>query len=195
MALQKFSPVEFKVDIEGISPLVLHRFSEKARKQMRDKKLGITGRTRNREACDPEAEMNDARYLVDGVDHIPAMALKNAIIGAAHRDIGIMKTDVRKSLFLVVDGMHPDNTPVIVLQAGEPRNFEAPVTVGQSKDLRWRPMWEKWAVSVKMIIATEGLPLDTLTELIQRAGFGVGVGEWRPEKGGDFGRFQIPGDR
>ena len=195
MALQQFAPVEFKVDIEGISPLVLHRFSEKARKQMRDKKLGVTGRTRNREAADPEAEMNAARYLVGDVDYIPATALKNAIIGAAHKDIGVTKVDVRKSLFIKADAMHPDGIPLIVLQAGEPRNFEAPVTVGQSKDLRWRPMWEKWGVSVKMIVATEGLPLDTLTELNQRAGFGVGIGEWRPEKGGDFGRFQIPGDR
>jgi hypothetical protein len=30
--------------------------------------------------------------------------------------------------------------------------------------------------------------------MIERAGFGVGIGEWRPEKDGDYGRFRVDRD-
>ena len=32
---------------------------------------------------------------------------------------------------------------------------------------------------------------EQIAMLISNAGFSVGVGEWRPEKGGDFGTFAI----
>jgi len=31
----------------------------------------------------------------------------------------------------------------------------------------------------------------TCCTLIDRAGLSVGIGEWRPEKGGEYGRFKI----
>jgi hypothetical protein len=35
------------------------------------------------------------------------------------------------------------------------------------------------------------LQRDDVLALVDRAGFGVGICEWRPEKGGEFGRFEI----
>lgn len=33
--------------------------------------------------------------------------------------------------------------------------------------------------------------IEDLLSLIDRAGLSVGIGEWRPEKGGEYGRFKI----
>ena len=38
---------------------------------------------------------------------------------------------------------------------------------------------------------TDDIPVESLINLINRAGFGVGIQEMRPEKGGTYGRFKI----
>jgi hypothetical protein len=116
------------------------------------------------------------------------MAIKGAIINAAHKDIGIEKTLVRKSLFLVC----ADSRMVLEMDCDEPVIKEDPVRVGQgSADLRYRPYFYRWAVDLTFEIDAGLLQVEDLLNLIDRAGFGVGVGEWRPEKGGEFGRFQV----
>jgi hypothetical protein len=58
-------------------------------------------------------------------------------------------------------------------------------------DLRYRPEFRDWAVRITMTFDSEMLRVDDIMSLVNRAGFGAGIGEWRPEKGGDYGRFEI----
>jgi hypothetical protein len=60
-----------------------------------------------------------------------------------------------------------------------------------STDIRYRPQFDAWAVKIEATIDADVLSPDVLANLVQRAGFGCGIGEWRPEKGGDFGRFEL----
>ena len=46
-------------------------------------------------------------------------------------------------------------------------------------------------MDLEIEIAAELMRVEDLVALIERAGFGVGIGEWRPEKGGEYGRFAI----
>ena len=39
------------------------------------------------------------------------------------------------------------------------------------------------------------LTRDSMLSLIEAGGLGIGVGEWRPEKGGDYGTYAIDVDR
>jgi hypothetical protein len=63
-----------------------------------------------------------------------------------------------------------------------------------STDLRYRPQFDDWSVKITAQVDADILSADILANLVKRAGFGVGIGEWRPEKGGDFGRFEIDQD-
>jgi len=66
------------------------------------------------------------------------------------------------------------------------------VRVGANQtDLRYRPMFSDWSVRVVVVIDREIMNEQDLVNLVNRAGFSVGVGEWPPEKGGEFGRFAI----
>ena len=175
------------VTIEGLSPLIQHQWSEKAKKMMRDKKSGV--KTKDREPCNPEQEFKDATYKTEaGKYGIPVDALKASIIGAAHKDTGIEKTLVRKSLFIRCD----DANRVLAMECDDPIMREDNVRVGgKSADLRYRPEFRRWAVVFQVDIDATMLTPEVVYNLINRAGFGVGICEWRPEKGGEYGRFQV----
>lgn len=173
--------------IVGTSPLIVHAWSEKAKEMMRQKHGGK--KTKNRDVRDPQAEMEEACYRTsDGRLGISGMALKSSIVTAAHRDIGIERTLVRKAMFLRCD----DPNKIVPLIADTPTLREDMVRVGiGSADLRYRPMWSEWAVESEWHIDADLLTTEDVLTLVDRAGFGVGIGEWRPEKGGEFGRFEV----
>lgn len=177
----------FTVRIVGKSPLIQHAWSEKAKGMMRDKHAGK--KSKNRDVRDPEQEGKEAAYYTeDGKYGVPAMAIKAAIIAAAHKDIGIEKTLVKKALFIYPSAPNP----IIEMECDEPEIREDNVRVGKgSADLRYRPYFDKWAVEMSWEVDVELLQMKDFMTLVDRAGFGVGIGEWRPEKGGEFGRFAI----
>ena len=147
-------------------------------------------KTRSRDKRVPEQEFEEATYrTAKGECGIPLLAIKSAIIGAAHKDIGIEKTLVKKALFI------PSDDPLGVLPIKYKHRVmrEDPVRVGQgSADLRYRPEFSKgWTCEITAEVDTELLQVDDLINLVDRAGFGVGIGEWRPEKEGEFGRFRV----
>lgn len=176
-----------KLTIEGTSPLIQHKWSEKALRQMREKGLGK--KTKTREPRDAEKEAKDAAYLTaDGKPGLPLLAVKSAIIAAAHKDIGIEKTLVRKGLFIRGN----DETMIIPMKCDKPKIREDCVTVGMgSADLRYRPQFDKWSAELNIEYDADLLQPQDIVNLVDRAGFGVGIGEWRPEKGGEMGRFRV----
>ena len=60
-----------------------------------------------------------------------------------------------------------------------------------STDLRYRPYFYDWSCEISFEIDSELLTVGDLTALVDRAGFGVGILEMRPECGKDFGRFRV----
>ena len=189
ISLKAINQQEATFTIIGTSPMVQHQWSAKAKKMIRDKKTGLSGKTRNRDICDPEKEMQDATYLTDDGEYsIPAMAFKTALITAAHKDIGIEKTMVRKSVFIKCN----DSNGNLPIDCEPPILREDMVRVGTgSADLRWRPEFKNWSCEITVIVDADNMPLESLINLVNRAGFGVGLCEMRPEKGKDFGRFEV----
>jgi len=187
--LQPIKRVYVTLKINSTATMVQHQWSAKAKEAIRLKHAGK--KTKNREIRDPEQEGKDATYLTqDGEFSIPAKALKSAIISAAHKDIGIEKTLVRKHLFVMCDD--PSGNLAMGAECAPPVIREDHVRVGPgSMDLRYRPYFYKWSVIFTIEMDASGLQLEDLTTLVDRAGFGVGIGEMRPEKGGDCGRFRI----
>jgi len=191
MAELKLKPINkavMKFRIEGTSPLITHAWDEKAKEMMRSKQQDGK-KSKGRDKRDPNAECMAAAYRTDdGKYGVPGLALKTAIITAAHKDIGIEKTLVRKALFLRT----ADTNKVLAMDCGEPVMREDMVRVGMgSADLRYRPMWTEWAVDVEFEVDMDLLQEGDVIALVNRAGFGVGICEWRPEKNGEFGRFEI----
>ena len=186
VSLRPISESEITLAVKSVTPMIQHQWSEKAAKMMRDKHAGK--KTKTREVRDPQEEFEAATYRkADGQYAIPAMAFKASLIGAAHKDMGIEKTLVRKALFIKAD-----NDLLIPIECDAPIMREDIVRVGAgAADLRYRPEFSWWRTSVTFIFDSELLKPDDIINLINRAGFSVGICEWRPEKAGEFGRFTV----
>lgn len=180
------------VSIRSTSPIIMHKWSEKAKLMIREKQQKGK-KTKDRELRDPEAEAQSCLHLtsIDEVG-IPAVAIKAAMINVAHKDLGIEKTLVRKSLFIKCE----DPSGVIPFsEATDPHIREDVCRIGMgSTDLRYRPQIDKWKADLSFEIDAELLQVSDLLVLLERAGFGAGLLEWRPEKGGEFGRFELDTD-
>jgi hypothetical protein len=54
-----------------------------------------------------------------------------------------------------------------------------------------RPRFDEWAVKADLELDEGLLSVGMARNLIERAGSRVGLGDFRPERGGPFGRFQL----
>lgn len=190
--ISQISAETLLVPIIGTSPLIVHRFSEKAKRQMLD---AMQGRKSPKEAKDPEAEYQAAFYRFgDGGFGLPTIAFKSATVGGARFYAGITMTALKQFLFfrgeVGVDGQQLSRIE------GEPRLREDVVRVNRGgTDLRYRPEFPEWRTELKVIYVKSALTRNSVLSLIDAGGLGVGVAEWRPEKGGDFGTYRIDPDR
>lgn len=187
VSLKPLNIQQIQITIRGISPLIQHQWAEKSLREMREKHAGK--KTKNRDVRDPEQEGVDAMYKTDdGKPGLPLLAIKAAMINAAHKDIGIEKTLVRKSIFIQGGGANR----VLPMECSDPVIKEDYVRVGMgSTDLRYRPYFDEWQCVLDIEYDADLMRPNDIVNLINRAGFGVGICEWRPEKGGDFGRFEV----
>jgi hypothetical protein len=180
------------VPIVGTSPLIVHRFSEKAKRQMLD---AMQGRKTPKQAKDPDAEYQAAFYRTnDGGFGLPVIAFKASTIGGARFFAGVTMTLLRQVLFfrgkVGVDGQQ------LAIIDGEPKMREDVVRVGNGgTDLRYRPEFPEWKTELQVTYVTSQLTRASVLSLIDAGGMGVGVGEWRPEKKGDMGTYMLDPDR
>lgn len=181
------------VPIIGTTPLLMHRFSEKAKRALLD---NMQGRKTPKEPKDPDAEYEGAFYrLADGTPGFPALAFKSATVGGV-RFYGkqITMTATKQYLFFVGE-VGSDGRGLVRID-GEPRMREDVVTVGRGgTDLRYRPEFREWSTVLRITYVTSALTRTSVLSLVDAGGMGVGVGEWRPERNGDFGTYRVDPDR
>ncbi len=190
--ISRIDAEHLRVPIVGVTPLIVHKFSEKAKRQMLD---NMQGRKSPKEPKNPQAEYEAAFYrLKDGAPAFPSIAFKASVVGAARFFSGITMTALKQFVFF--RGEIGDDGRSMVRIEGEPKMREDVVTVGRGgSDLRYRPEFGEWRTVLDVVYVTSALTRNSVLSLIDAGGMGVGVGEWRPEKDGDFGTFKIDTDR
>jgi hypothetical protein len=171
------------IRVRGMTPYIAHNFSEKAKKMIRDKKEQRA--QAKREPCNPSAEYEAAKYKdADGDDAIPTLAFKCAIVDAASFIEGVTKVQIRGALFI--------RGEYVKIHCKDESMREDVVRVGMgSADLRYRPIYQDWHVDLPVQFDSDVISPEQVHHLIQRAGFAIGVGEWRPQKDGQYGRFEL----
>jgi hypothetical protein len=196
----EIQPPNFKaitLRIEGSAPLMLHKFSEKMRKQIEEKQTAESKTTKKRAPKDYEAEYNGARYLDQkGRDGLPCGAIRAAMIASCRFVDGLPMTKAKGAFFIVAQGHDAtDGTPLVLIQ-GKPKHDTRPVRLESGvADLRNRPRYDDWACDLTIQYDADLLSANDVANLLSRAGAQVGVGELRPQGpnsyGGDFGTWHV----
>jgi hypothetical protein len=200
ITIDKIDTETLMIPIVGTSPLIVHNFSEKSKRQMLEAQQG---KKSVKQIRDPEAEYEAAFYRLtreDGSEGFgfPVTAFKAATIGAA-RFYGksVKMTELRQFLFFR-GILSPSDPQQLVEILGEPRMREDVVRLSgpsRSADLRYRPEFWPWSASLEVTYVKTSLSRDSVLSLVDAGGLGVGVGEWRPEKRGEFGTYKIDVDK
>tara|TARA_R110002020_G_scaffold110945_6_gene256256 strand:+ start:4117 stop:4743 length:627 start_codon:yes stop_codon:yes gene_type:complete len=181
------------LDIKGLTGLICHNFSEKARKQIADDQSKSAKKPRG--ARDPDSEYEASFYhLSDGTYGFPCSGFKKAAIRASKMVDGISMTDARQMFFVLPDDRDTTGIDCVRISGTASKRTDVVRLKNGSADLRYRPELLNWSATLRITYDNGLISPDQIASLFYRAGYSVGVGDWRPERDGDFGRFTIVTD-
>lgn len=165
------------------APLIMHAFDQKAVEEMLAKQIGkpIEQEPKVPAECIERATMRNER---GEVCLLPVMFKKSMLTGAAGLQM-FRGLKLRSQLW--IKGMSiPISWDDMV-----PRMDMVKVGPWHSRvaDVRFRPQFN--GARCTIVVETPAkMGTDTLLELVKRGGK-IGVGDWRPEKGGSFGTYEL----
>lgn len=207
-AVVTIKPLDIKmvpIKIVGDTPLIVHAWSEKAKKMMLDAQMKTT-KTKAKEARNPIDEFINSMYWLTDVPEstedafvkavkkgakwgFPVGAIKQSANSAAYR-LGWVKNqmELRGAYFLKTE--YGDMARI---EGDAPVMREDMVRIGMgSADLRYRAEYKNWHMDMILQYNASGnLTIEQIINCINAGGYSVGVGEWRPERDGDNGRFHV----
>lgn len=179
---------ELIVDIVGRTPLLIKRFDEKTQQGIEEAQQGVA--KRKKEPRQPAEECERARIKDEkGRDCIRAIWLKKGM-AAMGGYFGIPRGNVEQGVYVVGDLLP------IQFHGKKPIMNTSRVRVGVGSmaktSVAYRPEFRGWVVKgVRIGYDASVLTPHQVISLLQHAGGKNGIGEWRPQKGGDFGRFDV----
>jgi hypothetical protein len=197
---------KIQLTIVGTSPLVVHAWSDKARKIMLDKQRGFASKGKAHKL--PVEDFKASLYrLPDNQGFgIPATALKSSAVTAAN-DVELKKTEMRRAFHVVGDLVKIDAPPITEPLTAEDIEYAPEITFEHAQgasmrsdmvrlalstaDIRFRAQFPKWSITFLVEYNSRVISKSQLVNLFNVAGFGVGLCEFRPEKGGSWGRFEV----
>lgn len=202
-------PIEMNVveiTIKGDTPLIMHAWSEKAKRMMLEAQTG-KAKGKKKELRNPvEDFINSMYWLTEAPTEyteeafekaiengarfgFPVTAFKQAAISAAYRMKWVKdKMGLRGAFFI-----ESDCDDMIEIKSDTPIMREDMVKIGMgTADLRYRGEFRNWSAKFRVKYNINGeFSLENILNIINAGGQVCGVGEWRPERDGQFGMYHV----
>lgn len=194
------------VRIVGDTPLIMHRWSVKAKREILDKEMGKAKKAREVKrpindfcrsmywmANEPDESATDDEIMEavpDGRFGFPVTAIKQAAISAAFRS-GMSKDKVSLQGAFFINGEGDEQLAEV--KGDKPHIREDMVRVGMgAADIRYRGEFDNWYMDLTLRYNKNGqYSLEQILNILNIGGFCCGIGEWRPEKSGQNGMYHI----
>jgi hypothetical protein len=150
----------------------------------------------------PEEEAKSKLYLdSDGNPVFPVVSPRNSMVQSAKTQRMKIGKQSAASVMLAAFLIPEEFIPILNAKTGKPATNDDWVidtrtaVVGKARVWRSRPKFEHWMMDVPFMVDTSlvlGCDLiDAGLQLLEAAGTFVGIGDFRPHKGGMFGRFSV----
>ena len=214
--IMEIKPIDMKiveVTIVGDTPLIMHAWSEKAKRMMLEAQQGKS-KGKKKEAKNPVDDFIQSLYWISGKPELsdnaseeeceiafenaikngasfgfPVSAIKQAAISAAFR----MGWSKDKASLRGVFFIESDYNDMVLIKSDKPIMREDMVRIGMgTADLRYRGELRNWSATFRIKYNANGkYSLENIINIINAGGVVCGIGEWRPEKDGQFGTYHI----
>lgn len=199
--------------IVGDTPLIVHAWSEKAKRMMLEAQQGKS-KGKKKPVKNPVDDFIQAAYWLsekpqyadDASDEecvaafeqainngarfgFPVTAFKQAAMSAAYR-LGWVKNQMGLRGAFFIDS---DINGMVEIKSDVPVMREDMVKVGMgTADIRYRPQFNNWYADITVSYnASSDFSLEAIINALNAGGYVCGVGEWRPEKDGTNGMFHV----
>ncbi len=200
------STVTVNFTLEGRTPMLMDRFTEKARDALLKKSTSV----HKGEPPSPREAATEALYLDDDNRPVwPSHCMLMGIMAAGkYHKIGTSKVTTRDTS-LVPAAVHITQfeCPVLTKNGGpdwghfsalDPQHTIWEVDESKAKNrkldvpvIKFRPRFDQWRLSIELELDTEILSLDLMRRIVDDFGSKIGVGSWRPECKGQYGRARV----
>jgi len=188
--IQPIKVADFKMKIGGISPLLMNKFSDAAKQGLLDKQAGKSSerKKRTKEAIEREIEAKIHR-MPNGAVGFPAAGFKKAMVEAATgKLLDGMNGKLAKGSFFIIGNLVP-------VKYKKQKINEAIGRIGRNIPMvTFRPEFEDWSAELPIKYNASQVTPQQIVALANLAGFHIGVGDWRPQKSGSYGMFQVVGN-
>jgi hypothetical protein len=227
MAVKKSTSIEIKpisietvdIVIVGITPLITHAWSEKAKRMMLEQQQGKKKGAKHEIKIPVNDFMGSLHWLTDQPEFgetdedaeanwlevadtakfgFPCDGIKASIISGAYRaGLDVKQTELRGTLF--IEGRTEASTVDIAEIVGPAPVMREDMVrlsgMGRAADIRYRAEFKEWEIPLRIKYIKDGkYSLEQLLNMVNYGGFVTGIGEWRPEKNGQFGMYELKVD-
>lgn len=216
--LAPIKKISVAFEIVGDTPLIVHNFSEKARRQMLEAQTKKNGGKAKHEIkipvndfmnslywltqkpedgkSDDEALANFAEAVKAGaIFGFPVSGIKQSIVMGAYRAGLDVKTTELKGCFFLKGAAEGSTSDLAAIVAPTPIIREDMVRVGgmsKTADVRHRAEFREWRIPLVMELHGNGkYTAEQLLNCVDYGGMYCGIGEWRPEKDGQSGMYHL----
>lgn len=180
-----------RATITGLSPILMHRFGEEA-----EIAVGSGTRVSLRANGSTPREIAAKKCYKDGDGnlHLPGSNILACIVGVGiYHKSGRVKLTTQKSSLIpagiaVEELVCPFGTKEFEVDS---RSVVIPSTGGRV--MEHRPRLDDWQLSFTLEIDEEMFSEKTVRLLVSDAGRKIGLGDYRPQRKGPFGRFTVTG--
>lgn len=190
--------MQYRITIKGTSPIIMHNGAAGLDTRS-PAKLEIAEITRkkgsNRTEADDqrlyELECQVSLWLdEEGAPTIPPAAVRANIEKSARK----LKQgpQVREGLIVLSTQFEWDRKLGITAEElGKTVQFQSVVVVQRSRLLRTRAKFDEWGLTFVIDTDEELVDATQLAQWLDIGGRRIGLGDWRPEKSGQYGRFEV----
>lgn len=189
----------YRVNIEGKTPIIMNNGysgldtkSPEAMEKFEITKKRGSNRTEEDNERLLELECRISLWLDDdGKVEIPIRAIRANIEAAARK----LKQGPQVREGLMIESTRfiydEDRYGTTKEELGKSTQFTVPVVVQRARLLRTRAMFEDWSCIFTADADPELVDQTQLERWLKIAGTRVGLGDWRPEKSGQHGRYNV----